>query len=73
MRKLLFQGRNVYDLKNLPRIICAATMIQVDDNAFTVKTLKDTGLIYTCIYILYTCHVYNNLHGFVTISFSDEI
>ena len=23
-----------------------------DDNAFTVKTLKDTGLMYTCIYII---------------------
>lgn len=29
MRKLLFQGRNVYDLKNLARIICAATMLKM--------------------------------------------
>lgn len=27
--------------------------IQVDDNAFTMKTLKETGLIYTCIYIIH--------------------
>ena len=64
MRKLLFQGRSAYDLKNFARIICAATMFEMQMRHTRVratlmithspwKRWRTLALMYSCIYIIH--------------------